>query len=104
MLRKQKRREDLEACLLKEQIAEEETAASGVRKTMDVEAALDVLPEIMRSVVVLNVYQGLKYHGLAEVLDIPVGTVKSRLHRALMALKDILSGMLGDEFVASGSR
>ena len=55
---------------------------------MDVQAALVVLSQKLRAVVVLNVYQGLKYREIAEVLDIPLGTVKSRMHLALRQLKE----------------
>jgi RNA polymerase sigma-70 factor (ECF subfamily) len=48
--------------------------------------AVDALPESLRSVVLLVYFQGLKYHEAAEVLGIPVGTVKSRLHAALVKL------------------
>jgi len=48
-----------------------------------VRQALDAMPEHLRSVLVLAYYQGLKYREIAEVLDIPVGTVKSRLHSAV---------------------
>jgi RNA polymerase sigma-70 factor, ECF subfamily len=48
--------------------------------------ALDHLPIYLRSVVVMAYYQGLKYREIAEVLDIPVGTVKSRLHAAVAKL------------------
>jgi RNA polymerase sigma-70 factor (ECF subfamily) len=34
-------------------------------------------------------YQGLKYREAAEVLSVPVGTVKSRLHTAILKLTDI---------------
>jgi RNA polymerase sigma-70 factor (ECF subfamily) len=44
------------------------------------------LPEQLRSAVALVYYQGLKYREAADVLQIPVGTVKSRLHSALLKL------------------
>ena len=43
-----------------------------------VREALMRLPEHYRAVVVLRHYEGLKFRQIAEVLDIPVGTVKSR--------------------------
>jgi RNA polymerase sigma-70 factor (ECF subfamily) len=46
------------------------------------------LPENLRLVVHLVYYQGLKYREAAEVLSIPVGTVKSRLHTAILKLTD----------------
>ena len=51
-----------------------------------VQDALDGLSESMRSVVHLVYYQGMKYREAAEILDIPVGTVKSRLHAAIVKL------------------
>jgi RNA polymerase sigma-70 factor, ECF subfamily len=48
--------------------------------------AIDDLPEHLRVVVLLIYFQGLKYREAAEALDIPVGTVKSRLNTALAAL------------------
>ncbi len=50
--------------------------------------ALDELPEQMRSVVHLVYYQGLLYREAAEVLSIPVGTVRSRLHTAIARLTE----------------
>jgi RNA polymerase sigma-70 factor (ECF subfamily) len=50
------------------------------------------LPENLRVVVHLVYYQGLKYREAAEVLSIPVGTVKSRLHTAIMKLTDAWDG------------
>jgi RNA polymerase sigma-70 factor (ECF subfamily) len=46
------------------------------------------LPEFLRVVLILAYYQGLKYREIAEILDIPVGTVKSRLHAALLKLQE----------------
>jgi RNA polymerase sigma-70 factor, ECF subfamily len=56
---------------------------------LDVQAALERLPEKLRAVVVLNVKQGLKYEEIAGVLDIPAGTVKSRMFHALQQLREM---------------
>ena len=55
------------------------------------QAVLD-LPEHLRGVVTLVYYQGLKYREAADVLDIPVGTVKSRMHTALLKLNEVFQG------------
>ena len=53
-----------------------------------VRASVDRLPDFLRQVVVLAYYQGLKYKDVAEIMEIPVGTVKSRLHAALCRLHE----------------
>ena len=53
-----------------------------------VRRSVDDLPPHLKSVVVLAYYQGLKYREIAEILDIPVGTVKSRLHTAVGKLHE----------------
>jgi len=53
---------------------------------LSIRRAVDELPPAFREVVMLVYYQGLKYREAAEVLSIPVGTVKSRLHSALLKL------------------
>jgi RNA polymerase sigma-70 factor, ECF subfamily len=53
-----------------------------------VRACVDKLPDFLRHVVVLAYYQGLKYREIADILEIPVGTVKSRLHAALIKLHE----------------
>ena len=53
------------------------------------EALADLEPE-QREIVLLREYQGLSYQEIAEVLKVPVGTVRSRLFRAKMALRDRL--------------
>jgi RNA polymerase sigma-70 factor (ECF subfamily) len=58
--------------------------------SIDVEAALNQLSPKLREVIVLNIYQGLRYQEVADVLEIPLGTVKSRINLALTALKEIL--------------
>ena len=52
-----------------------------------VEAALQQLTGDQREAVVLKVYQGFKFDEMAEILDCPVSTVKSRLYTALDLLK-----------------
>jgi RNA polymerase sigma-70 factor (ECF subfamily) len=47
------------------------------------------LPEALRQTLILAYYQDLKYREIAEILKIPVGTVKSRLHAALAKLQDM---------------
>jgi RNA polymerase sigma-70 factor (ECF subfamily) len=50
--------------------------------------AVENLPDQLRSALVLVYYQGLKYREAAEILGIPVGTVKSRLHAAIIKLNE----------------
>ena len=52
--------------------------------------ALEQLPEIYRAVVVLRHYHGLKLREVAEVLDVPEGTVNSRMAEALSQLSRLL--------------
>jgi RNA polymerase sigma-70 factor, ECF subfamily len=53
----------------------------------DVRAALDSLPEAFRMAVWLVDVEGFSYKETAEILDIPIGTVMSRLHRGRKALE-----------------
>jgi RNA polymerase sigma-70 factor (ECF subfamily) len=52
------------------------------------------LPEAARSVLVLREYGGLSYQEIASVLDIPVGSVMSRLNYARNRLRELLDGKL----------
>lgn len=58
-----------------------------------VRAALKQLPAALRDVVELRVLEDLKFAEIAEHLDIPLGTVLSRMNRALAALKRALRGI-----------
>lgn len=55
-----------------------------------VREAIDKLPETTRQIVMLVYFQGLKYREVSEILGIPMGTVKSQLHAALMKLNRLL--------------
>src|SRR5262245_32986739 len=64
-------------------------AAASVERKERVRASVDRLPEFLRQVLLLAYYQGLKYREIADILGIPVGTVKSRLHAALVKLQEV---------------
>jgi RNA polymerase sigma-70 factor (ECF subfamily) len=56
----------------------------------DVKAAVEALPEQFRMAVLLADVEGFSYKEIAEILDIPIGTVMSRLHRGRKALQKVL--------------
>jgi RNA polymerase sigma-70 factor (ECF subfamily) len=62
-----------------------DTTLDEERKNL-IRSSLEQLPEQLYSVVQLVYYQGMKYREAAEVLGIPVGTVKSRVHAAVSQL------------------
>jgi RNA polymerase sigma-70 factor (ECF subfamily) len=66
---------------------ERAAAAFPLELTLAVAAALDRLSPDQREAVVLKVYQGFKFEEMAEILDCPVSTVKSRVYTALDLLK-----------------
>jgi RNA polymerase sigma-70 factor (ECF subfamily) len=55
-----------------------------------VEAALRQLPDVFRAVVVLREIEAFSYEEIAEILDVNIGTVKSRLTRGRSALRSVL--------------
>ncbi len=75
--------------------------ASPQESVMDREAqalvlsALAELDEEYRVVVTLRDLESLSYEEIAEVLEVPVGTVKSRLHRGRLALRERLAPLFG---------
>jgi RNA polymerase sigma factor (sigma-70 family) len=58
----------------------------------EVATALNSLPVDFRTVIILCDIEGFTYEEMAKILDIPIGTVRSRLHRARNLLKDKLRG------------
>ena len=59
-----------------------------------VQQAVLTLPDASRAVLVLREYEGMSYHEIADALDIPVGTVMSRLNYARKLLKEKLEPKL----------
>lgn len=68
----------------------------------EVAGAIAALPEKFKSVVILRDVEDLPYEEIAEVLEIPVGTVRSRLHRARAILFDRLKGFAGTHGYPTG--
>jgi RNA polymerase sigma-70 factor (ECF subfamily) len=62
-----------------------------------VQRALQELPHDARELLLLREYEGWDYEHMAEALEVPIGTIKSRLARARSALRTILSGMVAAE-------
>jgi RNA polymerase sigma-70 factor (ECF subfamily) len=62
-----------------------------IELALAVETALDRLSDDHREAVLLKIYQGFKFEEMAEILDCPVSTVKSRLYTALDLLKQALA-------------
>ncbi|MCP5328779.1 MAG: RNA polymerase sigma factor RpoE [Steroidobacteraceae bacterium] len=68
-----------------------------IRSTVN--AAIEALPDDLRTAIVLRELEGLSYEEIAAAMDCPVGTVRSRIFRAREAidvrLKDVFDGGLG---------
>ena len=60
-------------------------------------AAITELPGPQRETLMLKLQHELSYEEIAEVLAIPVGTVRSRLHHAVLQLRQIMTGSNHDE-------
>jgi RNA polymerase sigma-70 factor (ECF subfamily) len=83
-----------------ERSAEEEALDRFVDE--DVKTAVEELPDIFRIPVLLADVEGFAYKEIAEIMDIPIGTVMSRLHRGRKALQKALWNR-AEERDASGS-
>jgi len=77
---------DLDATPFEKLATREEQAA--------VRRALESVPEVFRSAVILRDLEGLSYEEVSEVLDVSVGTVKSRILRGRRALRELLDPLL----------
>jgi RNA polymerase sigma-70 factor (ECF subfamily) len=80
-----------------------ESQAAGAQVQAQVQEALLRLPADLRMVTVLYDIEGLSYREIATVLEIPEGTVKSRIHRARSALRARLKGLVTTENKGEGT-
>ena len=95
-LRRRRRRR-----LLTERLAAlPQSHAQGPTSTVDAALLLDRLPPDERAPLVLTQLLGLRYHEAAEVLGVPIGTIRSRIARARRLLVDVLGS---DAAIGSGS-
>ena len=62
-----------------------------------IQRALNALADDHRAVVVMKEFDGLHYEEIAAILGIPVGTVRSRLHRARLDLRERLKGLVQED-------
>lgn len=96
MLRKEKRilPNAVEDLSLTDSGPSPEALAANSERTEMVQQAVLALPEASRAVLVLREYEGLSYQEIADALDIPVGTVMSRLNYARKLLREKLEVQL----------
>ena len=74
--------------LLTSKEASPESQAESIQQRDWIRESVAALPDTLREAVNLVYYQGLKYREAADILKIPVGTVKSRLHAAILKLNE----------------
>lgn len=64
-----------------------------------VKQALSELSEEFRTALVLKEMDGMSYEEIADAIEVPLGTVRSRIHRARLELRDKLSVLLRSEVI-----
>lgn len=61
-----------------------------IEERTDLYDAIDLLPPVYKTVIILKYFQGMKIKEISAVMDIPVGSVKGYLSRAKSVLRDLL--------------
>ena len=84
--------EDEQAWMLTDQAEGPETALIEKERVTLLQQAMKALPEAARSALILREYSELSYQEIANVLEVPIGTVMSRLNYARNRLREILKG------------
>ena len=80
----------LENVRLKDKKSSPEAKASGKEEKERVRAAVLNLSLKLRSVIIMNIYQGMSYEEIGDALKINIGTVKSRLNEAKRKIREFL--------------
>lgn len=76
-----------------------EDAAGWLLMYLQVREAIDVLPDLQRQALILFAEEGLSYQEIAEVMDVSIGTIKSRLFHAKKNLRDRLGDTAMDSIL-----
>jgi RNA polymerase sigma-70 factor (ECF subfamily) len=88
---------DMQGRLKDSETPEALTLTEEIRSTVN--SAIDALPEDLRTAIVLRELEGLSYEEIADAMECPVGTVRSRIFRAREAidrrLREVFEGGLG---------
>jgi RNA polymerase sigma-70 factor (ECF subfamily) len=74
-----------------------ENALFGAELKAVVDSAIGALPEDLRTAITLREFDGLSYEDIADIMDCPVGTVRSRIFRAREAIDVLVSKQIGGE-------
>lgn len=75
-----------------------ENALFGAELKAVVERAISALPDDLKTAVTLREFDGLSYEDIAEIMDCPVGTVRSRIFRAREAIDKQVKEQMDGEF------
>ncbi len=100
--------EDLDEWFLFDRLGSQSVARSAEEDVLenipdaDVKAALESIPENFRMAVLLADVEGFSYKEIAEITDVPIGTVMSRLHRGRKALERALYGVAKERGLVDG--
>jgi len=100
--------EDLDEWFLFDRIGAQSVARSAEEDVLanipdaDVKEALESIPENFRMAVLLADVEGFSYKEIAEITDVPIGTVMSRLHRGRKALEKALYGVAKERGLVDG--
>lgn len=74
-----------------------ESELMGKQVAQTVNQALEALPEELRTAIILREIEGLSYEEIADIMNCPIGTVRSRIFRAREAVADKLRPLLGTD-------
>ncbi|MEB3213797.1 MAG: sigma-70 family RNA polymerase sigma factor, partial [Leptolyngbyaceae bacterium] len=69
--------------------------ASLTEQSQQVQQALGQLPDKQRQILELNYYQGMSHGDIAQQLELPLGTIKSRARQGLVKLRQLLGDAVG---------
>jgi RNA polymerase sigma-70 factor (ECF subfamily) len=73
------------------EFSQPEAALERLEEGHRIQRALNRLSAEHRAVLIMKDMEGQKYETMAEILQVPIGTIRSRLHRARLELRDLLS-------------